>query len=118
MNNDEKLLKLGTKVLEYRKQFGFSKKLSTEIQSEVAILCQSGVTPYALEKAIGVQRNTITDWSRRYAENKNKFSEVNIVDPVKPNYEVKLYATVQGCRVEIFGSDYSLLQRLLRKMST
>ena len=91
---------------------------TSEIQIEIARLCQSGISAYALEKATGVQRNTILAWKNRFAEkNKSQFSELSIVEEPKSNYEVKLSGIVQGCRVEIIGTDYSLLQRLLKKMS-
>lgn len=119
MDEETKLIEIGSRVWEFRKAHGFSKKLSDEIQADIAKLCVSGITAYALEKATGVQRNTIMDWKNRFLEKaKSDFSEVNIVQEAKPNYEVKLSANVQGCRVEVVGTDYSLLQRLIRKMSS
>lgn len=119
MEIDSKLIEIGSKVWDYRKANGFSKKLSAEIQMEIARLCQSGITAYALEKATGIQRNTIMDWKNRFVENKKSdFIEVNIAQESKPAFEVKLSGAVQGCRIEITGVDYSLLQRLLKKMSS
>ena len=116
MNQDEKLIDLSLKVIEFRKANGFQKKLSFELQSAIAELCNSGVTAYAIEKAIGIQRNTIKEWAHKY-QPESKFSEVNIVNETKANFEIKVSTAVQNCRVEITGSDYSLLQRLLRKLS-
>lgn len=102
METETKLIEIGSKVWKFRKAHGFSKKLSIEIQTEVANLCQSGVTAYALEKATGIQRTVVTDWKNRLAEkSKSDFSEVSIAQDSKPTYEVKLFAKVQGCRVEI-----------------
>jgi len=118
MNQNEKLIDIGQKVLEFRKENGFSKKLSLELQKEVAAICNSGVTAYAIEKAIGIQRNTITEWAKKH-QPEPQFSEVNLVDEInrKPSIEIKLSTVIHGCRVEIVGSDYSLLQRLIRKLS-
>ena len=41
MNDETKLIEVGSKVWEFRKANGFSKKLSPEIQAEIAQLCQS-----------------------------------------------------------------------------
>ena len=40
-----------------------------------------------------------------------------LVDDKKPNLEIKLSTNLQNCRVEITGSDYYLLQRLLKKLN-
>jgi hypothetical protein len=118
MNDDSKLMELGTKVWEFRKQNGFSKELSAEIQNEAALLCRSGVTAYSIGKALGVPRNTITEWTKRFESSarQDQFAELSIVDNAKPKIEIKLSTTIQGCRVEFFGADFSLLQRLVRKM--
>ncbi len=115
---------LAIQVFEFRKQNGFSKKLSDEIQNQAARICKSGVTAYAIGKAIGVPRNTIADWTKKLLiqykdvdENTNPFSEVKIVSESKPKLEIKLSALIKGCHVEIVGQDYALLQRLLKKIS-
>ena len=118
MDDEKILIEIGSKVWEFRKENGFSKKVPSEIQIEIANLYSAGATAYAFEKATGIQRTKITDWKNRFADKaKSTFSEVNIVEESKSTYEVKLLAKVQGCRVEITGADYSLLQRLLRKLS-
>jgi len=61
MNDETKLIEIGSKVWEFRKAHGFSKKIPPEIQAEIVQLCQSGTTAYALEKATGIQRNVITN---------------------------------------------------------
>ena len=120
MTENKKLVDLATKVFEYRKQNGFSKKLSEEIQNQVVELCNSGVTAYAIGKAIGIPRITIAEWTRKFliqSENQNSFSEVKIVEELKPSLEIKLSTVIKGCRVEIVGSDYSRLQRLLKRIN-
>lgn len=116
MKERDQLIQLGAKVWEYRKEFGFSKKLSEDIQREAAKLCKSGLTAYSIGKALGVPRNTISDWTNRFAAEEPIFSEVAVVDSNKTNFEVRLSSIVEGCRVEITGTDYSVLQRLLRRM--
>jgi hypothetical protein len=119
MNEQEKLFQLGSRVWEYRKTNGFTKKLSAEIQKEASELCSSGITAYSIGKAIGVPRNTVSDWMHRFAQKKmTEFSELKVVEKQRQDFEIKLSTTIQGCKVEIVGHDYSLLQRLLRKMST
>ncbi|MFZ4405326.1 MAG: hypothetical protein ACOYOK_14600, partial [Pseudobdellovibrionaceae bacterium] len=113
------LIEIGSEVWEFRKANGFSKKFPPEIQQKIAQLCASGVTAYALGKATGIQRNRIMEWKNRFSEkSKSDFEEVTVIEGAKPNFEVKLSAKLQGCRVEIIGTDYALLQRLLRKMGS
>lgn len=118
MNEQNQLIELGERVWRHRKEYGFTKKLPEEIQREAGALCKSGVTAYSIGKALGVPRNSVTEWMHRYADNDSTFSELAIVESPKTNFEVRLSATVQGCRVAITGGDYSLLQRLLRKMGS
>ncbi len=117
MDLEIQLSEISSKVWSYRKTNGFTKKLSLELQTEIARLCQSGITSYALEKATGVQRNTIADWKTRLADkDQSNFSELSVVENSKPNFQVKLTGEVQGCHVEITGTDYNLLHRLFKKM--
>ena len=120
MKEDKKLVDLATKVFEFRRQHGFTSKLSEEIHSQAAELCSAGFTPYTVAKTIGVPQITVAAWHRKYQTKSLKsdsFSEVKLVDDKKPNLEIKLSANIQKCRVEITGSDYYLLQRLLKKLN-
>ena len=83
------------------------------------MLCKSGVTAYSIGKALGVPRNTISDWVHRH-EKLSVFSEVAVVDEnaVQTKFQVKVTSEVQGCQVEITGKDFSLLQRLLRRLES
>lgn len=124
MTNNNELMELAVQVFEFRKQNGFPKRLSDEIQNQAARLCQSGVTAYAIGKAINVPGVTITDWTRKLLNqdknkdiNTNPFSEVKLISESKPKLEIKLSAVIKGCRVDLIGDDYSLLQRLLKKIN-
>jgi hypothetical protein len=117
MNQNEKLIELGEKIWTHRKAHGFSKKVSPEIQIEAAKLCDEGLTAYAIGKVLGVPRNTITDWWNRYKNTNPQFSEVSVVENLKSSFEVKLSTTIQNVKVELVGSDYAQLVRLVRKMS-
>lgn len=113
--NDE-LISLGSEVWEYRKEFGFSKKLPESLQRKAVNLCRSGTTAYAVGKALGIPRNTISEWVHRYQTKDSSFSEVSLVDD-KSKFAITLSGKVQDCEIQITGTDYSLLQRLFKKLS-
>jgi len=116
MNQNDQLYQLGVSAWEFRRQNGFSKALPEEIRSGVAELLSAGVSGTAIAKTLGVTKTTIGEWKKKYSKPViADFREVTVVDE-RPSFEVKLSATVQGCQVELTGSDFSLLQRLLRKL--
>lgn len=117
MEKDKKLIELGEKVWRFRKEYGFSKKIPSDLQIEAAKLCHSGITAYALGKALGVPRNTVAEWVVRQ-DKATTFTEVPVVDEksVQSKFEIKVFSEIHGCRVEITGKDFPLLQRLLRKL--
>ena len=116
MDHNERLYQLGVSAWEFRRQNGFSKALPEEIRVGVAELVTAGVSGVAIAKTLGVTKTTVGEWKKKYSKPCEEFREVAIVDE-RPKFEVKLLAEVQGCRVEFTGSDFSLLQRLLRKLS-
>jgi DNA-binding XRE family transcriptional regulator len=122
MSQEDRIHKLGVRSLEIRKEIGFLKALPIEIRKEAAALVASGVSVNVMAKTLGVNRNTMIDWSQKHKpsiESANEitsgFNEVRVVDE-KPSFEVRLSATVQGVRVELIGRDFAHLQRLLRKL--
>lgn len=120
MNQSDQLYQLGMRAWEYRRQNGFSKALPKEIRIEAALLAEGGAVHSELAKTLGVTKATIVEWQKSYSKspveaNRAGFSEVAVVEE-RSAFEVKLSAKVQGCRVELTGSDFSLLQRLLRKL--
>ena len=117
MEKEQKLIELGEKVWRFRKENGFSKKIPIVLQTEAAKLCQTGVTAYAIGKALGIPRNTISEWTQR-EKPVSTFSEVPIVEEksTESKFQIKVFSEIQGCHVEITGKDFPLLQRLLRKL--
>jgi transposase-like protein len=114
----DQLCQLSVKVWEFRKEFGFSKSLPEEIRIAASELTSSGTSLVSVAKALGVSKGTVSDWKQKYfRKTAASFSEVRVVES-KPSYEIKLSAQVQSCRAEITGSDFSLLQRLIRKLSS
>ena len=118
MADNDQLYQLGLRAWEFRKQFGFSKALPEEIRTSAAEISRKGASLLSVAKALGVSKATVSDWKTRYAQaSAPGFSEVQVVES-KPVHEIKLSTQVQGCRVELTGSDFSLLQRLVRKISS
>ena len=120
MNQNDRLYQLGMKAWEFRKQAGFSKALPEEFRKEAAECVHSGLTQASVARSMGVSKATILEWSKKYAKadaslESGQFSEVQITEG-RPRFEVRLSTTVQGCKVELTGTDFSLLQRLLRKL--
>lgn len=121
MEKQDRINELAIKAWEYRKKFRFLKALPIEIREAAGSLVASGCSVNALAKSLGVNRNTMIEWGRKFEKPLNKdgavgFSEVIITEEEPSAFEVRLSAEVQGCRVEIRGCDFSLLERLLRKM--
>jgi transposase len=119
MEQNERIHKLGVRSLEIRKEIGFLKALPIEIRREAAAIVAGGVSVNIVAKTLGVNRHTMIEWAEKYCPVEESpevgFSEVRVVDE-KQTFEVRLSATVQGCRIELTGQDYALLQRLLRKI--
>jgi hypothetical protein len=118
MDQSDELIKLGARAWEFRRQMGFSKSLPEDIRIGAAELAKAGVSGAALSKALGVARNTIVEWTKKYSKESEKpssFKEVAIVE-TRPSFEVKIIGEIQGCRVEITGSDFALIQRLFKRL--
>jgi DNA-binding transcriptional ArsR family regulator len=120
MDQKDRLYELAMRAWEFRKQRGFLKALPEEIRREVYQAVGAGIPASAISKAIGVGQSTIAYWIEKYTkleeeERVNKFSEVKVVAE-KDAIEIRITTKVQGCRVELCGSDYSHLERLLRKL--
>jgi transcriptional regulator with XRE-family HTH domain len=119
MDHKEEICKLGSRAWEFRREAGFTKGLPMEIRIEATELFNAGVSGAALAKALGVTHKTISDWSKKYSKpdvpETADFNEVSIVHE-RPALEAKLIGHIQGVRVEMTGSDFSLLQRLFRRL--
>ena len=120
MDHKEEICKLGAKAWEFRREAGFTKGLPKDIRIGATELFNAGVSGTALAKALGVTHKTISDWSKKYTKQEvggaAGFTEVMVVDE-RPALEAKLIGHVQGVRVELTGSDFSLLQRLFRRLA-
>jgi hypothetical protein len=123
MGKDNQLIALGEKIWLHRKQHGFSKKLPPELRSEIVKIVNEGKTSYSVSRVLGISKNTIADWVKSQEPSAvPTFNELQVVESSpspspKPGFEVKLTGEVQGCKVEITGNDFSLLQRLFQKLS-
>ena len=86
---------------------------------EAGRLVSQGFQLAQMAKVLGVTTTTVHDWKQRYLLSKKTkeplFNEVAVVDD-KSNFEIKLSAVIPGCRLELTGTDYALLQRMLRKI--
>jgi transposase len=111
------LVVIGTKAWDFRRVHGLSKSLPAELQAEVVDLANSGITSYSIAKAIGVTGKTVRNWVQSADLKNEKFAEAVVVDHSNTSkIEIKLSIVIQNCRVELYGCDYSLLRRLVRKM--
>jgi hypothetical protein len=119
VDHKEEICKLGAKAWKFRREAGFTKGLPKSIRIEATELFSAGVSGTALAKALGVTHKTISDWSKKYSKPEEsevaEFTEVTVVGE-RPELEAKLIGHVQGVRVELTGSDFSLLQRLFRRL--
>jgi transposase-like protein len=116
MAQEDRLFELSQKAWEFRKQNGFSKGLPDEVRRGAVELSNAGIRVVEIAKAFGVTKSAIGDWKKKFkTENSIGFKEATVVSE-RPAFEIKLSGEVQGCRIEITGSDFSLLQRLLRKL--
>jgi transposase-like protein len=119
VDKNQEMYDLGARAWEHRRKLGFSKGLPEELKMDGARLVVSGLPLAQVAKILGVTTTTLNDWKQRYQLNQKteipSFCEVAVTDD-KAKYEVRLSAQVMGCRVELSGTDYSLLQRLLRKL--
>jgi transposase-like protein len=116
MSQNDRLYELAQIAWEFRKQNGFSKNLPDEVRRGGVELSDAGMSVAEIAKAIGVTKTAVGDWKKKYkTANSAGFKEASIVSE-RPAIEIKLSGQVQGCRVEITGPDFSLLQRLLQKL--
>ena len=116
MDQKEQLQILGAKAWDFRRQTGFTKSLPQEIQKEAAELASKGLANLIVARALGVTKSSVVEWKKKYSKSEiANFAEVHLVDE-RPSIEVRVSGRVQGCLVEITGADFSLLQRLMRKL--
>lgn len=116
MAQNDRLYELAHIAWEFRKRNGFSKSLPDEVRRGAIELLDAGVSAMEIAKAFGITKTAVGDWQKKYrTEHTLGFKEVPVVSE-RPAFEIRLTGQAQGCRVEVTGSDFSLLQRLLRRL--
>jgi hypothetical protein len=114
---------LAEKVWNWRKENGYLKSLPKEIRNECCEVISSGEKQSDVAKAIGVSPKSVFNWYDKYKSEKEittqfieiKDAEKNELSSIN-KYEVHLSMTAHGCKIEIRGSDFSIVNRLMKKL--
>ena len=118
----ESIQELAEKVWKWRKENGYLKSLPKEIRHDCCEVIFSGEKQTDVAKAIGVSPKSVFLWFDKYKSEKeitNQFIEIK--DPVQSEqaiskYEVHLSMSAHGCKIEIKGKDFSVVNRLMKKL--
>ena len=129
MTNSESIKKLAEKTWSWRQQNGYLKSLPKEIRAECCEIIFNGEKQTDVAKAIGVSPKSVFNWYDKYKSEKefvNKFIELKKVDEVvlktsiaaniENRYKIHLSMQVHGCEIEITGSDFSIINRLIKRL--
>lgn len=129
MMNSDSIKKIAEKVWMWRQQNGYLKSLPKEIRAECCEVIFSGEKQTDVAKAIGVSPKSVFLWYDKFKSEKeftNKFVELKNVDPQTHNlaeapssenkYKIHLSMQAHGCEIEITGSDFSTINRLMKKL--
>lgn len=119
----ESIQALAEKVWKWRKENGYLKSLPKEIRFECCEVIFSGAKQTDVAKAIGVSPKSVFNWYDKYKSEKeilNQFVEIKDVEKNEQSsinkYEVHLSMSTHGCKIEIRGSDFSVVNRLMKKL--
>lgn len=119
----ESIQALAEKVWKWRQANGFLKSLPKEIRHECCEVIFSGEKQTDVAKAVGVSPKSVFLWFDKYKsekEIKDQFIEIknsSQMEPVVTNkYEVHLSMSAHGCKIEIIGNDFSVVNRLMKKL--
>ncbi len=119
----ESIQELAEKVWKWRKENGYLKSLPKEIRRDCCEVIFGGEKQTDVAKAIGVSPKSVFLWFDKYKSEKEITSQfVEIKDSVQNEqaainkYEVHLSMTAHGCKIEIKGSDFSVVNRLMKKL--
>ena len=119
----ESIQELAEKVWKWRKENGYLKSLPKEIRHDCCEVIFSGEKQTDVAKAIGVSPKSVFLWFDKYKSQKeitSQFIEIKdsaqIEQPTTNKYEVHLSMTAHGCKIEIKGSDFSVVNRLMKKL--
>jgi transposase-like protein len=114
---------LAEKVWNWRKENGYLKSLPKEIRRDCCEVVSSGAKQSEVAKAIGVSPKSVFNWYDKYKSEKeitNQFVEIKDVEKTEQSlinkYEVHLFMSAHGCKIEIRGSDFSVVNRLMKKL--
>ncbi len=114
---------LAEKVWNWRKENGYLKSLPKEIRQDCCEVISSGEKQSDVAKAIGVSPKSVFLWYDKYKSEKEITSQfIEIKDAEKNEqssinkYEVHLSMTAHGCKIEIRGCDFSVVNRLMKKL--
>lgn len=119
----ESIQALAEKVWKWRKENGYLKSLSKEIRNDCCEVIFLGAKQSDVAKAIGVSPKSVSNWYDKYKAEKeitNKFIEIKDIDKSEQQstnkYEVHLSMSAHGCKIEIRGCDFSVVNRLMKKL--
>lgn len=119
----ESIQSLAEKVWKWRQANGYLKSLPKEIRHECCEVIFSGEKQTDVAKAVGVSPKSVFLWFDKYKSEKeitNQFVEIknsaHIEQPTTNKYEVHLSMSAHGCKIEIKGSDFSVVNRLMKKL--
>ncbi len=119
----ESIQALAEKVWKWRQANGYLKSLPKEIRHECCEVIFSGEKQTDVAKAVGVSPKSVFLWFDKYKsekEIKDQFIEIKSQSQIEPGatnkYEVHLSMSAHGCRIEIIGNDFSVVNRLMKKL--
>ena len=129
MANADSIKKIAEKVWAWRQQNGYLKSLSKELRAECCEVIFAGETQTDVAKAIGVSPKSVFTWYDKYKSEKelsSQFIELksSIAASDKPTsvstsenkYKINLSMQAYGCDITITGSDFSIVNRLMKKL--
>lgn len=119
----ESIRELAEKVWKWRKENGYLKSLPKEIRHDCCEVIFGGEKQTDVAKAIGVSPKSVFLWFDKYRSEKevtNQFVEIkesaeNGQQAIN-KYEVHLSMTAHDCKIEIRGSDFAIVNRLMKKL--
>ena len=119
----ESIRELAEKVWKWRKENGYLKSLPKEIRLDCCEVIFAGEKQTDVAKAIGVSPKSVFLWFDKYKSEKevtNQFIEIKESaeneHQTTNKYEVHLSMAAHGCNIEIRGSDFSVVNRLMKKL--
>ena len=129
MTNPDSIKQIAKRVWAWRQQNGYLKSLPKEIRFECCEVIFAGETQTNVAKAIGVSPKSLFTWYDKYKSEKDfssKFIELKNAEVATDKtadstnsaskYKIHLSMQAHGCAIEITGSDFSTINRLMKKL--